>query len=54
MPVYQYFSYKHNGREDDVFLHGRASGGRRRDITAKLEQLGMVRPVPEQCNSHTT
>jgi hypothetical protein len=42
-----------NAREDDVFLRGRASGDLRRDITAKLEQLGMVRPVHAQCNSRT-
>jgi hypothetical protein len=40
-----------NAREDDVFLRGRASGDRRRDITAKLEQLGILRPVHAQCNS---
>ncbi len=40
-----------NAREDDVFLRGRASGDRRRDITAKLESTGIVRPMHAQCNS---
>ncbi len=39
-------------REDDVFLCGRATGDHRRDITAKLKQLGIVRPVHAQHNSH--
>ncbi len=42
-----------NARKDDMFLRGRASGDHRHDITAKLEQLGMVRPVHAQCNSCT-
>jgi hypothetical protein len=41
-----------NAHEDDVFLCGRASGDRRRDITTKLETLGIVWPVHAQCNSH--
>jgi hypothetical protein len=40
-----------NAREDDVFLHDRATSDSRCDITAKLEQLGSVRPVHAQCNS---
>lgn len=39
-------------REDDVFLCGRATGGHRCDITAKLKQLGFVRHVCAQHNSH--
>ncbi len=41
-----------NAREDDVFLRGRASGDGRRDITSRLETLGIVRPTHAQCNSH--
>jgi hypothetical protein len=37
-----------NASEDDVFLHGRASGDCRHDITAKLESLGLVRPFHAQ------
>lgn len=40
-----------NARENDVFLRGRASGDRRRDITARLERLGIVRPAHALCNS---
>ena len=40
-----------NSNEDDIFLRGRAVGDRRRDITAKLEQQGIVRPAHAQCNS---
>jgi hypothetical protein len=40
-----------NARDDDIFLRGRATGDRRRDITAKLEQQGVVRPVHAECNS---
>jgi hypothetical protein len=43
-----------NERDDDIFLHGRATGDHRQDITAKLEQLGIVivRPAHARCNSH--
>jgi hypothetical protein len=34
-----------NAREDDVFLHGRATGDHRHDITDKLEQLGIIQPA---------
>ena len=41
-----------NAREDDIFIRGRASGDHRRNITARLESLGIVRPMHAQCNSH--
>jgi len=41
-----------NSWEDNVFLRGRATGDHRQDKTAKLEQLGIVRPAYAQCNSH--
>jgi hypothetical protein len=40
-----------NYREDDIFLHGHARGDHRRDITNKLEQLGISRPIHAQINS---
>ncbi len=40
-----------NAREDDIFICGRASGDRRCNITARLESLGIVRPMHAQCNS---
>ncbi len=43
-----------NTQDDDIFLRGRASGDRRREITNKLETLGIVRPIHAECNSRTT
>jgi len=40
-----------NAREVNIFLRGRSTGDRRRDITDKLEQLGIVRPAQALCNS---
>jgi len=40
-----------DAREDDIFLHGRSIGDRSRDITDKLEQLGIVRSTHALCNS---
>jgi hypothetical protein len=40
-----------NPNEDDVFLRGRAVGDRRRNITSRLEQEGVVRPAHALCNS---
>ena len=40
-----------NANEDDIFLRGRATGDRRRDITAKLQHEGILRPAHAQCNS---
>ena len=40
-----------NPNEDDVFLRGRAVGDRRRNITSRLEQEGIVRPAHAICNS---
>ena len=40
-----------NAREDDVLHRERALGDRRREITAKLEHLGIVRPPHASMNS---
>ncbi len=40
-----------NANEDDIFFRGRATGDRRRDITANLQHEGIVRPAHAQCNS---
>jgi hypothetical protein len=42
-----------NTQENDIFFRGGASGDCRRDITNKLESLGIGRPVHALCNSHT-
>jgi hypothetical protein len=42
-----------NTQENDIFFRGGASGDCRRDITNKLELLGIGRPVHALCNSHT-
>jgi hypothetical protein len=42
-----------NTQDNNIFFHGRASGDRRRDITNKLESLGIVRPIHALCNSRT-
>jgi hypothetical protein len=41
-----------NYHEDDVDMQGYPRGDRRRDITFKLEQLGITRPVHAAMNSH--
>jgi hypothetical protein len=43
-----------NDQPDDFFLRGRARGDRRRDITQKLELLGVIRPLHAMANSRTT
>jgi hypothetical protein len=40
-----------NAREDDALLRGRSSGERRREITAKIQSLGILRPVHASMNS---
>ncbi len=40
-----------NAREDDAILRGRSSGERWREITAKLHNLGVLRPVHASMNS---
>jgi hypothetical protein len=40
-----------NTREDDAFLRGRAVGDRRRAITQKLQDSGIVRPQHARSNS---
>ncbi len=40
-----------NAREDDALHRERALGERRREITAKLEHLGVVRPPHASMNS---
>jgi hypothetical protein len=40
-----------NTQDDDVFLHGRASGDYRRAITNTFESLGVVHPIHAECNS---
>jgi hypothetical protein len=42
-----------NGRDDDIFLRGHAYGDHRREITQKLENLGVVRPRHASSNSRT-
>jgi hypothetical protein len=41
-----------NYRHDDAPLRGRPLGDRHRDITLKLEQLGILRPPHASMNSH--
>jgi len=41
-----------NYRDDDVLLRGFPRGDRRRDLTYKLEQLGITRPIHAEMNSH--
>jgi hypothetical protein len=41
-----------NTQDNDIFFCGRASVDHRRDVTNKLEALGIVRPVHALCNSH--
>jgi hypothetical protein len=40
-----------NYRDDDVLLRGFPRGDRRRDLTYKLEQLGITRPIHAEMNS---
>jgi hypothetical protein len=40
-----------NTQDDDVFLRGRASGDRQRNITTKSEALGVIHPIHAECNS---
>jgi len=40
-----------NADEDDIFLHGQATGDWRRDITQKMQQEGIIRPAHAICNS---
>lgn len=40
-----------NYRDDDAPLRGRPLGDRRRDITFKLQQLGVLRPLHASMNS---
>ena len=40
-----------NYRDDDAELRGRPVGDRRRDITYKIEQLGILRPPHASMNS---
>jgi ATP-dependent DNA ligase len=40
-----------NARENDTDLRGRSSGERRRELTAKLQSLGIVRPLHASMNS---
>lgn len=42
-----------NEQANDAELRGRASGDRRRDITATIERLGIIRPVHASMNSRT-
>jgi hypothetical protein len=43
-----------NARDDDIFLHGRALGDRRRAITQNLENCGIVRPAHAMSNSRVS
>ncbi len=40
-----------NFRDDDAVLRGFLRGDRRREITNKLEQLGISRPIHAEMNS---
>ena len=40
-----------NYRDDDADLRGRPVGDRRRDITNKIQQLGILRPPHASMNS---
>jgi len=61
MPTHRFFSdirerdqwrVYDNADEDDIFLHGQATGDWRRDITQKLQHEGIIRPAHAICNSH--
>ncbi len=41
-----------NFRDDDAVLRGFPRGDRHREITNKLEQLGISRPIHAEMNSH--
>ena len=43
-----------NYRDDDAELRGRPLGDRRRDITLKIQQLGILRPPHASMNSRCT
>lgn len=40
-----------NSRDDDALLRGRPTGDRRREITDKLERVGVIRPIHASMNS---
>ena len=40
-----------NARDNDAILRGRPTGDRRRELTEKLERIGIIRPVHASMNS---